>query len=176
MQDSAGAIEDADRQLWFSEAAAFLQSADHWWCQHPSLTGHFAEIFLYHTQPVVKRLWDNVAQQLSSCALCVVNYHAAQVCDWSKNHTCCSLSIMLTACTCTQAQFQQSYADSSADELLGVLHQLDVDRLHAALHDAMAVQSGEHIQHNSLKQSHDRSCLLSLVPGRKIEVCPPSAV
>lgn len=87
MQDSAGATEDADRQLWFSEAAAFLQSAGHWWCQHSCLTGHFAEIFLYHTQPIVKRLWDNVAQQLSSCALCVVNYHAAQVYDWSKNHT-----------------------------------------------------------------------------------------
>lgn len=42
-----------------------------------------------------------------------------------------------------QAQFQQSYADSSAEELLEVLHQLDVDRLHAALHQAMAVQSGE---------------------------------
>lgn len=84
MQDSAGATEDADRQLWFSEAAAFLQSADHWWCEHPRLTGHFAEIFLYHTQPVVKRLWDTVAQQLCSCALCVVNYHAAQVRDWSR--------------------------------------------------------------------------------------------
>lgn len=41
-----------------------------------------------------------------------------------------------------QAQFQQAYADSSADELLGVLHDLDADRLHAALHQAMSVQSG----------------------------------
>lgn len=81
MQVSAGAVEDADRQLWFSEAAAFLQASEHWWCQHATLTGHFAEIFLYHTQPVVQRLWDTVSQQLSTCALCVVNYHAAQVCD-----------------------------------------------------------------------------------------------
>lgn len=42
-----------------------------------------------------------------------------------------------------QAHFQQSYVDSSAEELLKVLHQLDVDRLHAALHQAIAVQSGE---------------------------------
>lgn len=83
MQEFAGAVEDADRQLWFSEAAAFLQPSEHWWCQHAPLTGHFAEIFLYHTQPVVQRLWDKLSQQLSTCALCVVNYHAAQVGDWS---------------------------------------------------------------------------------------------
>ena len=70
---------DADRQLWFSEAAAFLQSTEHWWCQHTSLTEHFAEIFVYHTQPVVQRLWDIALKQLSTCALCVVNYHSAQV-------------------------------------------------------------------------------------------------
>ena len=87
MQDSAGAVEDADRQLWFSEAAAFLQSSEHWWCQHTTLTGHFAEIFMYHMQPVVQRLWDTVSQQLSTCALCVVNYHAAQVLDRSLKHT-----------------------------------------------------------------------------------------
>lgn len=88
MQDSAGAIEDADRQLWFSQAAAFLQSSEHWWCQHATLTGHFAEIFLYHTQPVVQRLWDTVSQQLSTCALCVVNYHAAQVCRTIGHDSC----------------------------------------------------------------------------------------
>ena len=79
MQKSSGGVEDAQRQHWFSEAAAFLQQTDHWWCQHAALTGHFAEIFVYDTQPVVQRLWDSVSQQLSSCALCVVNYHAAQV-------------------------------------------------------------------------------------------------
>ena len=42
-----------------------------------------------------------------------------------------------------QARFQQSYADSSAEELLGVLHRLDAERLHAALQQAMTVQSGE---------------------------------
>ena len=86
MQDSPRAIEDADRQLWFSEAAVFLQSTEHWWCQHATLTGHFAEIFLYHTQPVVQRLWDTVSQQLSTCASCVVNYHAAQVRKCSYKH------------------------------------------------------------------------------------------
>lgn len=78
MHDSTCTVEDADRQQWFSKTAAFLQTADHWWCQHATLTGHFAEIFVYHTQHIVQRLWDSVSQQLSTCALCVVNYHAAQ--------------------------------------------------------------------------------------------------
>lgn len=47
-----------------------------------------------------------------------------------------------------QAQFQQAYADSSAEQLLGVLHKLDADRLHTALHQAMTVQSGEYDGHN----------------------------
>ena len=79
LQAKADAVEDSDRQEWFGEAAAFLQTTDHWWCQHAALTGHFAEIYVYHTQPVVQRLWSTLSQQLSSCALCVVNYHVAQV-------------------------------------------------------------------------------------------------
>ena len=70
---------DSDRQQWFSEAAVFLQSTEHWWCQHAPLTGRFAEIFVYHSQPVVQRLWSCMSQQLSTCALCVVHYHSAQV-------------------------------------------------------------------------------------------------
>ena len=70
---------DQERQEWFSDAAAHLQQAGHWWCQHSPLLTHFAEIFVYHTQPVVQRLWGCMAEQLSTCALCVVNYHAAQV-------------------------------------------------------------------------------------------------
>ena len=82
----------------------------------------------------------------------------------------------LTAHTYMQAQFQKSYADSSADELLGVLHQLDVDRLHAALQHAMGVQSGEHIQHQFLKQSHVQHVLAEPCTLQKKETCPPSAV
>lgn len=96
MQADSDAVEDFDRQQWFSEAAAYLQSTDHWWCQHATLTGHFAEIFVYHTQPVVQRLWASISQQLSTCALCVVNYHAAQV----GNST---LSLMQYALHCRQS-------------------------------------------------------------------------
>ena len=57
-------------------------------------------------------------------------------------HKAAQPKIELTAHKCMQAHFQQSYADNSAEELLGVLHQLDADRLRAALHQAMAVRSG----------------------------------
>ncbi|KAA6418570.1 MAG: hypothetical protein FRX49_11515 [Trebouxia sp. A1-2] len=39
LQAKADAVEDFDRQAWFGEAAAFLQTTDHWWCQHAALTG-----------------------------------------------------------------------------------------------------------------------------------------
>ncbi len=80
MQEAADAVEGSDRQKWFSEAAVFLQSTEHWWCHHAPVAGHFAEIFVYHRQPVVQQLWSCMSKQLSACALCVVNYHAAQVC------------------------------------------------------------------------------------------------
>lgn len=70
---------DQDRQAWFSEAAAYLETVDHWWCKHDALLQHFAEIFVYHTQPVVQRLWICMSEQLSSCAMCVINYQSAQV-------------------------------------------------------------------------------------------------
>ena len=46
MQARVDNVEDSERQHWFSEAAAFLQSIDHWWCQHTTLVEHFAEIFV----------------------------------------------------------------------------------------------------------------------------------
>lgn len=74
---------DQDRQSWFSDAATYLQANDqandHWWCQHEKLLTHFAELFVYHTQPVVQRLSARMSQQLSECAACVVRYHSAQV-------------------------------------------------------------------------------------------------
>lgn len=70
---------DQERQAWFGEAAAHLQANSHWWCQHEKLLSHFAEIFVYHTQPVVQRLWSCMSQQLSECAVCVIHYHNAQV-------------------------------------------------------------------------------------------------
>ena len=60
---------------------------------------------------------------------------------------------MLTLHHDMQAHIQQSYADNSAEALLGVLHQLDAERLHAALHQAMAVQSGGHTSINLVYQS-----------------------
>lgn len=100
MQQAAH-VQDSDRQQMFSDAAGFLQSTDHWWCQHTPLTEHFAEILVYHTQPVVLRLWSTMSKQLSTCALCVVNYHAAQVGDISQTGTeyaAGSTFITLNAC------------------------------------------------------------------------------
>lgn len=79
-QHSSEDSTDQERQAWFSEAAAYLQANDHWWCQHEKLLNRFAEIFVYHRQPVVQRLWSCLSEQLSTCAVCVIHYHAAQVC------------------------------------------------------------------------------------------------
>ena len=83
MHGDSGDVADADRQQWFSEAAAFLQPTQHWWCQHTTLVDHFAEIFVYHEEPIVQRLWSSMSSQLSTCALCVLQYHTAQA---SKLH------------------------------------------------------------------------------------------
>ncbi|KAL0017843.1 hypothetical protein WJX77_008034 [Trebouxia sp. C0004] len=117
LQSKADAVEDSDRQEWFGEAAAFLQTTDHWWCQHAALTGHFAEVFVYHTQPVVQRLWSTLSQQLSSCALCVVNYHVAQA--------------------------QYKHDNDGVEGLTEALQLLDANRLHDVLSQAMSVQSGD---------------------------------
>ncbi|KAL0045065.1 hypothetical protein WJX82_006977 [Trebouxia sp. C0006] len=118
----ADTVEDSDRQEWFGQAAAFLQATDHWWCQHAALTGHFAEIFVYHTQPVVQRLWSTLSQQLSSCALCVVNYHVAQA--------------------------QYKHDEDGVGGLSEALQLLDANRLHDVLSQAMSVQSGDTLPGN----------------------------